>query len=555
MGFREIKHLWEHSYPKGTTQRFKDLDAYDKMLDGTFYDIIGNSFEKERNGDQDVPLYERRPNVQYSMPQMLAHQQASLLFGDKHRPNVRVYNPKEASKSDPKDQDTQVIIDALQEQLQLDEIMLEAVVVGQSGSVALVLSILDDGLPYIDVWPGKKCVPIYDPTNPRRMMALVREYSISGEELALTGYEIAKEQTSSTFWLRVVLDSDEEVWHDPMTDELHDKLGEKDATQPGGVVAWHKDKTRSRNHPFRQVPVIWIRNLNERRKVDGKSTFASIVDIQVALDYLASQITRGFHYTADPLLAVQRGELDSLIPAGGSVMEETPDIEAPVSIHMENKSPARVISIPHGAKAELLEIAGTGLISARDWFVTLREAALEVLSGSKAMSEKTGTGNPHSGKALEIMQQALVWLIERQRIAYGEHGFVPLIRMLLSAYKNNIFELEGLSGTVNTEIPVKLIWPSWMTPTGSDLLTTIQALQMAAGGSPQAPRQIAPMDLIVRQTIIALGYPDPSPNIQETIAEAEALEGDRHDKEVEIKKSGPPKTPAKAGSEAATSAA
>jgi hypothetical protein len=538
MGFKEIKRAWSNKYPKGTPPRVKDLDAYDKMLAGDFYDILPHPFEKEKNGDQEIPLYERRPNVQYNMCEMLTHQQASLLFGDKHRPSIRVYDPKQPDAPPDDLKQSQIVIDALHDQLDLDEVLLEAVIKGQSGSVALIVSMVADELPFIDVVEGKKCQPKFNPANPRELIALVREYTTLGAELSTLGYDIPDENLQKTYWVRMVLDAARDTWYIPMLNEKHERLGEKDLSEPGGVIAWREDLERSRNHPFKVVPCVWIRNLNERRKIDGKCTFQSIVDIQVALDYLASQITRGFHYTADPFLAVQRGELDSMIPIGGSALDPLTEMDAPVNIDVKG-TPARTMSIPHGAKAELLEIEGGGLAGAKDWFITLREAALEIMSGSKAMQERT-SGNPHSGKALEILQQALVWLIERQRLAYGEHGLIPLLRLLMTAYQSDLYDLDGISGGLkNPNVPLKLIWPSWMTPTGDELLSTVTALQLAAGGSVREPRQIAPMDVVIRQALMALGYPDPSPAINQALEESREFLEDKAEHELAVEAIGP----------------
>lgn len=537
MPFSDVKAMWNGKYGKKIPQRFRDLDAYDKMLEGTFYDILQYPFTMERNGSAKVPIYERRPSVQYNLPQMLAGQQAALLFGDDHRPSLRCYDPN-SDEDVTANKKTQTLIDALIEQLDLDEVMLDAVLKGQSGSVALVISIASDEMPFIDVIAGKFCIPRYALDNPRQLVELEREFSVRGSDLQGMGYPLPDDKRDDTYWLKFILDKSEDRAHVPMHNDEHEKLGEDD--KDGKKIRWVYDKERSRAHKFGVVPAVWIRNLNERRKMDGKCTFAAVVDIQMTLDYLASQITRGLYYTADPLLAIGRGEMDELTPVGQSSFN---DLDTSVASKALDRTPGNFLELPAGSNAQLLEITGSAFTSASDWFLKMRDAAIEIISGSKTMGEKM-SGNPHSGKALDILMQSLAWLIERQRIAYGTHGLLVLVRILLDGLDNGVFELNGISSDgVKPDAPIKILYPNWMQPSGQDLLSTITALQLAAGGSVKAPRQIAPMDVVIRQTLSALGFTDPSAAVDGAMAESQSYADAQHAQATELKETAPPKPP------------
>ena len=538
MPFSDVKAKWRETYANNVPQRFRDLDAYDKMLEGTFYDILKFPFTMERNGTDKVPIYERRPSVQYSLPQMLAGQQAALLFGDDHRPSLKCYDPNNSAGDAASNIPTQKLIDALIEQLDIDEVFLDAVLKGQSGSCSLIITIASDGKPFIDVVAGKFCTPRFNLTNPRELLELEREMTITGSDLRAMGYPVIDEHLNKTFWMLFILDSKEDRWHVPMLDEEHLKLGQDDAQ--GNKTKWAYDKARSRAHKFGVVPAVWIRNLNERRKIDGRCTFAGVVDIQLSLDYLASQITRGLYYTADPLLAIGRGEMDELTPVGQSSFD---DIDSIVASKKLDRTPGNFLELPAGSNAQLLEITGTAFMSAASWFSQLKDSAIEIISGSKMPSENS-QGNPHSGKALDIMMSSLAWLIERQRIAYGNHGYLVIVRILLAGLKEGAFELDGISNAgVDPTCPIKMLWPTWLQPTGTDLLTTITALQLAAGGSVREPRQIAPMDLVIRQTLAALGFVDPGANVEIAMAESTAYEQQKLDAQKEVKAVAPPKAP------------
>src|SRR5579863_2087227 len=111
MAYREIKAKLSMSYCKTLGQRFRDLDAYDKMLDGTFYEHINHPFDKDDDGNGNyVRLSERRPSTIYGLPSIIEEDCAALIFGDDHCPAVR------CREKDPKKQQyegTQAAIDEL----------------------------------------------------------------------------------------------------------------------------------------------------------------------------------------------------------------------------------------------------------------------------------------------------------------------------------------------------------------------------------------------------------------------------------------------------------
>ncbi len=518
MAFREMRAKWLRQYPKGVTERYVNLDIYDKMLDGSFYDVLTKSFEQEEDSGKVIPLRERRPLIQYSLPVLIRDRQAAQIFGTKARPRVRAYPPKVLM--DPLknvDQDATSYIEALIKTFHLYDIMSEALESGQSGSCAITVTALDDNSPYINVVAGKEAFPIFAPRNPNKLVMLRRQYPISGKALNNTGiYPPEKFNAELVYWMRIDLDETREQWFYPMEDERFQKLGK---LENGVIVAWQPDDEHSYDHKFGVVPAVWIRNLNIQRGIDGRCTFQSIVDLQITLDYLASGITRGFIYTSDPLIAINRGEMDELMPAGGMSILDEADEQA-IQTQEVNKNPAKVLTIPSGGKAQLLEITGNGLAAAKEWFKTLRDMALEILSGSKAGQEKTGEGNPHSGRALEVLNSLEAWLLERQAAAYGDNGLVSLIRVLLCGIRAGILD-SPVAGVVtpDDDTIIELMWPRRALLLGGDLLNQMMALQTAAGGSAMNPVQLVPRDVITSDAMSALGHPDPATNSEQVLKE------------------------------------
>ena len=81
--------------------------------------------------------------------------------------------------------------------------------------------------------------------------------------------------------------------------------------------------------------------------------------------------------------------------------------------------------------ARLLEIGGTAAGAVLDYVRMLRELALEGVHGNRADASRLGA--PASGRALELMNQGLIWLADNLRVSYGEGGVLPLCRMVLRA--------------------------------------------------------------------------------------------------------------------------
>ena len=64
-------------------------------------------------------------------------------------------------------------------------------------------------------------------------------------------------------------------------------------------------------------------------------------------------------------------------------------------------------------------------------FARLRELALESIHGNRASPERITAAQ--SGRALELLNQGLIWLADQLRISYGEAGLLQLARLIVRA--------------------------------------------------------------------------------------------------------------------------
>lgn len=488
-------------YPAKTSARFKRLDGYDRLRDGTLYEHIKTPFEQEyhHNGAY-IPMRERRPSVVWRGAQMLASQLSGLLWGDEQMPVVRTYLGETPEEEDKK---AETAIQHLSEALGLDTVMENVTQLSSSGSCAVIVRATSSKQPYIEVVPGKECRPKFDPADPARMVQFEQLYPTTGNALVEMGYDIDPKDLDKEYWFRLTIDSAEEVRYVPMLAERYERLGEKD--EYGIVIQWSRDEDNSFPHNWGCVPVVWVKAPSRGvNTLDGDCLYGSIADILVAIDYDLSQIERGFRYTADPMLAIRRGELkQGSVPVSYGNEDKTQKDESGNII----KSPSNVVDIEPGGEAKLLEISGQGLDKFREFTRMLREWGLEIAGGMKADAADTKGGD--SGRVLEILYQNMVLLLKRWRVALGTNGYVPLLKLLLAGIANDVLSVEGVENAP-ADTTLRLVWQTWMTPAGADLNQTVQAWQLLAGGSQKEPVAILPRSVVSRLAAGNLGITDTS---------------------------------------------
>ncbi len=510
MAFIDLEALLEKKglYPKGTTERFKHMDALERVLNGSIFDdALDVPFDQEEtSGRTYIPLKQRRPALFYNMAKVITDHTTSLTFGESHAPAVRLSIEDDDSEELSKRHET---LEQLIETIELDAIMAEAMHVGSVGSVAIILQVLPNKRPWFEIVDGKFCTPFFDPRDPTTLQRLERVFFCTQSELEAAGYDIEetddkgelKYKPGKRYWIRILYTETDEIRSFPMVEERYELLGEDDPDDVTKKVKWIVDEERSYKNDFNFMNVLWIRNLDHRRNVDGKCTFAPIIDHMIEISYLQSQIGRGYRYAADPMIVISRGELNALNPLGGFSDGATAQ-STPIQ-----KSPARAIEINGDGKASMLEITGNGLKNAGEHVRMLREYAFEIISGMKA--DQQHAGGVHSGRALEYLHKALIWLVERFRVSYGTRGYLPLLKMVIQGVKDGTLAFPRVEDVhLDVDDSMRLVWPQWETPTGQDLLATLQALQIAAGGSPQTPVPLVPREYVSQKSAAAIGVSD-----------------------------------------------
>jgi len=412
--------------------RVRRLDILRRVLDGTIYNNLPYEFHEERNAAGEyIPLRLRKPSVRYGLCRVVVEDSVALLFSNAHFPAIDCADPQMA----------QTLADIAAE-IRLNEVMIEAAIHGSVGSVALLMRILN-GRIFISVLESLYLTPQWDPLEPDVLKSLTEQYQVRGDVLSAQGYENV--DPAVIYWFQRIWSDSAEIWYLPWA--VNDPLA---VPQP--------DKARSIEHGLGFVPIVWIRNLPGGDGTDGACTFRAAIESNIEIDYQLSQAGRGLKYSSDPTLLIKE----------------------PASADREIvKGAGNALVVSEKGDAKLLEIGGTASEAVISYVRTLRELAMESIHGNRANADRLTTAQ--SGRALEMMNQGLIWLADNLRTSYGEGGILPLIRMIVKA--SNIYPLRvcgNIVSAMDVGQRVNLRWPRWYPLSADDRLKEAQAISLLA---------------------------------------------------------------------------
>jgi hypothetical protein len=367
----------------------------------------------------------------------------SLLFSEAHFPQIHGASPQTGKALGDLIRDSRV-----------NEIMHRAANRGSVGSVAILMQVLKRKV-FFKVLPTPYLTPVFDPYNPDRLLSVTRRYKVDPKSLIDAGYQI--DEADGQHWVQTVWTDQDEEWYLPYPVQARD---------PKKPIRPVLDQIRTVTHGLGFCPVVWIRNTpTDADDCDGECTFEAAIDIVGELDALTSQNGRGLKYSADPTLWIKEPSFD---PNSGS----------PIQI---GGAAGAIMASDSNSDAKLLETSGEGsraLISQCD---RLRAQALEMMHGNRADANKMSAAQ--SGRAMEMMNQGLVWLADRMRITYGEGGLLDLMRMVCeaSAVIQDGILIDSQPYVAIDPTGLMLKWPSWYAVTSTDLFETSNAIQTLTG--------------------------------------------------------------------------
>ncbi|MDR3536516.1 MAG: phage portal protein [Acetobacteraceae bacterium] len=411
--------------------RTRTLDILTRILDGRLYDVLPYEFHEERaSSGEYIPLRSRRPNVRYNLARIVVEDSVSLLFSEGHFPRF-----------DCTDKVLQGTLADIVKETRLNQLMTDAAIRGSVGSIAILVRVLSGRL-FFDAMPTTYLTALWNPACPDALATVREAYKVAGTVLASNGYQI--DDPTVTYWFVRQWDTEFETWYLPTP-----------TTQgvPNAV-----DPARTVRHGLGFVPIVWIKNLpggsSTGDKNDGGCTFGTAIESQIEIDYQLSQAGRGLKYSSDPTLLIKEpASSDSEIVKGAG----------------------NALIVTEKGDARLLEIGGSASAAVVDYVRTLREFALESVHGNRANPERLSAAQ--SGRAIELLNQGLLWLSDNLRISYGEIALLDLARMVVRA--SQIYPLQVFGKPIpamDSTVRLSLQWPRWYVPTADDRQKDAQTL-------------------------------------------------------------------------------
>ena len=416
---------------KDYPERQHRLSVFRRVLDGELYDHLEHGFYEEKtSSDEYIPLRKRRPCVRYNLSKIVVDDSVGLLFSEGHFPDI------EADDDAVRD-----VLPTLVKETKLNDVMTQAAIIGSVGSVFILFRVLNNRV-FFTVMETQFITPSWDPAAPDTLSGVTERYKVCGENLIAAGIPV--DDDSAVYLYQRDWTDAQEIHYIPL--KVSDA---QDGVKP--LV----DITRTVSHNLGFVPGVWIKNLPGGKDVDGACTFKEAIDTQIEIDYQLSQGGRGLKYSSDPTLLIKEPSTND-----GSMV----------------KGAANAIIVEEGGDAKLLEINGTATQAVIDYVKFLRECALESVHGNRSNAEKISVAQ--SGRAMEMMNAALIMLADRLRIPYAEGGLLSLLKMVVKASHKFHLVVDGNKiDPLKEDVKLSLRWPAWYPPTSQDQLTQAQAIQ------------------------------------------------------------------------------
>jgi hypothetical protein len=210
--------------------------------------------------------------------------------------------------------------------------------------------------------------------------------------------------------------------------------------------------------------MVWIKNLSGGDEIDGACTFRPAIETQIEIEYQLSQCGRGLKYSSDPTLMIKEPAMSE-----GQLV----------------RSASSAIVVSSEGDAKMLEINGTAASAVIEYVETLREYALESIKGNRAKPDTMHS--EQSGKALEMLYQPLISLVEELRISYGSDGLVNVLKMAVRASSVYALKVQGKPIGRLPDEPIALKWRWFFSPTYADQVQHATALGLAIEGGFMSP--------------------------------------------------------------------
>lgn len=487
---RDLARFTEELRRQGESPRYWRINALEAWYCGTQYEGRPSFWS------QDVPLRERSPVVQSQFARSAIQRLATLVFGDRSFPRIKVEAEGYRTTLSTQERDAlQALVDDIARSLSLSKRMREVLTEGLKCGAACVLVGLVEGRPTMRLLPTKWCTPTLRPDG-------------SVESLAIEYKHPSPHDPSQ--WM----------WHRREITARADRTYASVEVVEGQPPRWG-DYTET---PLECCPVVWVRNDAEATaspdQIDGHALIEGLEDEVEALDFELSQLYRNALYNGEPQL-VQigvDGDAPMVAPQGRTANEGgfswlnsvAPGWLRPLTngsggggASATKKAPGKLWKLPQGGDAKMVESTGAGAAIIAGAIKELRRVLTDA-SGVVLFDVDSAGGGDLAARTLAMLHAPMIDHADNLRVEYGD-ALARILDMMLRVLSGTLATSQGvLLRTYDAAAPVlarlygvgpdrarrwlgpslSLAWGAYFEPSAQDRAAAVDTAMKASGGQP-----------------------------------------------------------------------
>lgn len=469
----------------GESPRYWRINRLEQWYCGTQYDTRPSFWS------QDVPLRERAPVVQSQFTRSAVQRLATLVFGDRSFPRLKVEAEGYRTTLSPAERAAlQALVDEITRALALPKRMREVLTEGLKSGAACIIVGLVEGRPSLQIVPSKWCAPTLRADG--SVEALCIEYKTPSDDPKR--WRLHRREITAT----------EDRTYAPV-----------DVVE--GVPPKWGDYTAI---PLECCPVVWVRNDAEatatRDQIDGHALVEGLEDEVEALDMELSQLYRNALYNGEPQLVQIGVDGNAAMAApvgrtGGATEERFSWLNSVLpgwartggGDTAAKKAPGKLWKLPQGGDAKMVESTGAGAEIIRGAITELRRVLTDA-SGVVLFDADSLGGGDLAARTLQLMHAPMLDHADNLRVEYGD-ALARIVDMMLRVLSGRLAQTMGaLLRTYDAAAPalarlhgvgpdgarrwigapVSLAWGDYFEPSAADRKAAIETAMMANGGRP-----------------------------------------------------------------------
>lgn len=333
-----------------------------------------------------TPLKFRRPTAPYHLARVIVDRFTGMLFSTGKHPAVTV----------PGDEATQDWLVAAIEAMRLWARFAHARGFGGAmGAVGVGFKVLD-GAPHAEVFDPRDCLP-----------ELAEDGSGRVERLVIQRLFVVEERNERGEWVDV-----EYLYRRVLDDELDQVWPKVKVPRNGEEPNWSSAASEIVAHGFGECPVVWIPNVPVEGELDGDPDLLGCFNTIEAMDRLVAEADAGIIKNCDPTLFLATAvKLDEI-----------------------QKGSDSAIQLEQGARAEYLEIAGSGPRAALELADRYEDRIYRMARMVPEWRNSSTTGRRVAARTATEVEREMGAMWERAdqfREQYGEMGVKRFLEMVL----------------------------------------------------------------------------------------------------------------------------